>query len=241
MSEVNVMNFLDWKAENASGDELEDLKSYTGYLRTEKVKADEWTFDFERDLRTSFLQKAVADGHVAADDSEAQKALFTQPEYSAPRSLALMEQIGSGRLTAIAANNRDALPEGVEPEDVWNDIVTYNAKQNAYNQIAAEDPDRAAQATDLIEDLNFWKERAEGYANSPKSLARATESALQSGEDPSRSDYTRKMALPKFVLVEAHKWENHATNSWMSQKTYGVTPRGHSSVLAINYSNQLVA
>jgi len=167
-AQVTHQSFTDWNVENASGDELQDLKGYADYVRQEYVDKDQATVGFEQDLRQLVYNSAFQKGLLNEEDGDEvnNKKLFGTPEFSVESSIKLISESSSASVAAIAANNLSALPEGTDPNQVWDDIITYKAKQKAFANSMAIDPETTSKNQEIKDDLAFWKERAEGYANS---------------------------------------------------------------------------
>lgn len=167
-AQVNHQSFTDWNVDNASGDELQDLKGYADYVRQEYVDKDQATVGFEQDLRQLVYSSAFQKGLLNEEDGDEvnNQKLFGAPEFSVESSIKLISESSSSSVAAIAANNLSALPEGTDPDQVWDDIITYKAKQQAFANSMATEPEATSKNQEIKDDLAFWKERAEGYANS---------------------------------------------------------------------------
>ena len=180
--QVDFDSFDDWNVNNASGDELGDLQNYGDYLRGKHAEKNQATVGFEQDLRNTLYGAAIQRGLVNPEDGDEVNTakLFPAPELSTDASLKLISESPSAEITAIAANNLDALPEGTSPEDVHQDILTYRAKQKAFANSMATDPEATESNQEIKDDLEFWKSKAEGYTTG-KIYDRAVKSALLDG------------------------------------------------------------
>jgi hypothetical protein len=180
--QVDFDSFDDWNVNNASGDELGDLQNYGDYLRGKHAEKNQATVGFEQDLRNTLYGAAIQRGLVNPEDGDEVNTakLFPAPELSTDASLKLISESPSAEITAIAANNLDALPEGTSPEDVHQDILTYRAKQKAFANSMATDPEATESNQEIKDDLEFWKSKAEGYSTG-KIYDRAVKSALLDG------------------------------------------------------------
>jgi len=179
---VDYQAFSEWGSQNASGDDLEDLKGYTSYVRDSYIEADGYSVSVENELRSGLYQAAVSKRAIAEDEgSEAiNEKLFGSPKYSPEAGIRMIAESSSSSISAMAANNLDQLPEGTDPNQVWDDIVTYRAKEKAYAKSMAVDPEATSQNDEIKTDLEYWKQRAEGYASSGI-FDRASKDALLDG------------------------------------------------------------
>ncbi len=180
--QVEFDSFDDWNVNNASGDELGDLQNYGDYLRGKHAEKNQATVGFEQDLRNTLYGAAVQRGLVNPEDGDEVNTakLFPAPELSTEASLKLIAESPSAEITAIAANNLDNLPEDTTPEQVWEDVITYRAKQKAFANSMATDPEATEANQEIKDDLEFWKSKAEGYLQT-KLYDNAAKSALLDG------------------------------------------------------------
>ena len=220
---IEYQSFNDWGTENASGDELTDLKGYTNYVRTSYLDAgeDKFSIDVENQLRTELYTAAVQRGLVD-EGEDGFRSLFTTPEYNPEAGIKTLAEVGKSAVTAMAANDPDALPEGVAPEQVWDDIITYSAKKKAYDREIAVNPEFAEKNPEFAKDLAFWKERAEGYADSAM-FDKAAIHALHDGKAPAVRIYNEEDGSSYVRLGKSARGMS-VPQIIANSKDYGITP-----------------
>lgn len=105
--------FSEWSVDNATGDELQDYKSYANYARKTYLDAGAYNGRVEEDIAGGLRDIAVSKGLVNPEDEEAMRQLYAAPEAS----------LESRLQSIIAATSSDT--------EEWETATAYLANEKA--------------------------------------------------------------------------------------------------------------